>query len=69
VGEALHRDSLSAQLKMADKLNAKYVLILGQKEAMDEQIIVREMKSGNQYVTELNKVVSDVKKKLRSAKH
>ncbi|MDD5146581.1 MAG: histidine--tRNA ligase [Candidatus Pacebacteria bacterium] len=65
VGEALHRDSLSAQLKAADKMDVKYVLILGQKEAIDDQIIIREMKSGNQYVTELSKAVQEIKKKIK----
>jgi histidyl-tRNA synthetase len=65
MGEALHRDSLSAQLKAADKMDVKYVLILGQKEAIDDQIIIREMKTGNQYVTELNRVVQEIKKKIK----
>lgn len=65
VGEALHKDSLSAQLTMADRLNVKYVLILGQKEAIDDQIIVREMKNGDQHLTELSRVVAEVKKKLK----
>lgn len=62
VGEALHKDSLTSQLKLADKLKVKYVLILGQKEALDEKIIVREMESGKQKTVPLQKVVKEMKK-------
>ena len=42
---------------------AKYVLILGQKEALDDNIIIREMKSGKQRTIALDKVVKEIKKK------
>ncbi len=64
VGEALHKDSLSAQLKMADKMQAKYSLIIGQKEALDNQVIIREMKSGRQKIVDMDKVVRELKNKI-----
>ncbi len=64
VGEGLHRDSLSSQMKLADKMRAKYVLILGQKEALDNEIIIREMKNGEQRNVSLDKVVQELKKRL-----
>jgi histidyl-tRNA synthetase len=67
VGEALHKDSLSAQLKIADRLDVKFVLILGQKEAIDEQVIIREMKTGNQDVVDLRKAVGEIKKRLKKS--
>ncbi|MCX6791026.1 MAG: histidine--tRNA ligase [Candidatus Gribaldobacteria bacterium] len=67
VGEALHKDSLSAQLKIADRLDVKFVLILGQKEAIDEQVIIREMKTGNQDVVDLKKAVNEIKKRLKKS--
>lgn len=61
---SLHRDSLSVQLKMADKEKVKYVLILGQKEAIDGNIIIREMKSGKQKTIALEKIIKEMKKKI-----
>ena len=64
VGEGLHKDSLAAQMKLADKMQAKYVLILGQKEALDDEIIFREMKSGEQRNVPLGKIIQELKKRL-----
>ncbi len=64
VGEALHKDSLSAQLKMADKLQAKYSLIIGQKEALDNQVIIKEMKSGRQKIVDMDKVARELTNKI-----
>jgi len=66
VAESLHRDSLSSQMKLADKLNVKYVLILGQKESLEGKIIVRDMKSGSQKIVPLKRVVKEMKKKIKS---
>jgi histidyl-tRNA synthetase len=60
--EALHKDSLTLQLKMADKLKAKYVLILGQQEAIEEKIIIRNMKTGNQKTVAISKAIKEMKK-------
>jgi len=62
--ESLGRDSLKAQLKMADKLEAKYTLLLGQKEALEGTIIVRDMQTGRQETVKLEKVVKEMQKKL-----
>jgi len=61
---SLGRDSLSAQLKIADKIGAEYSLILGQKEALANSIIIRNMKTGNQKEVQLDKVVEEIKKKI-----
>ena len=61
---ALHKDPLTQQLKTADRLGAKYVLILGQKEALDDKIIIKEMKSGKQKTVALNKVAKEIAKKV-----
>jgi len=65
VGESFGRDSLKAQLNRADKLGAKLTLILGQKEALDGVVIIRNMKTGNQETVKLDKAVSAVKAKLK----
>jgi len=64
IDASLHRDSLSTQLKIADKKKVKYVLILGQKEALDGNIIIREMKSGKQRIVALNEIINEIKKKV-----
>jgi len=64
IGESLGRDSLKAQLKMADRVGARYTLILGQKEALEGAIIIRDMASGKQDIVKLEKVVGEMKKRL-----
>ncbi len=65
VAESFGRDSLKAQLKLADKIGAKYTLILGQKEALEGTIIIRDMKSGKQDTLKLEKAVKEIKKRLK----
>ncbi|MBC7073885.1 histidine--tRNA ligase [Candidatus Parcubacteria bacterium] len=61
VAEALGKDSLKAQMRTAEKCKAKYVLILGQKEAMLKEIIIKDMVSGKQKVVKLKKLVRELK--------
>lgn len=61
----LDKGSISNQLTAADKIGAKYTLIMGQKEAYDEMVIVKEMNSGTQEVIPLDKVIAEVKRKLK----
>ena len=65
VAESFGRDSLKAQLSRADKIGAKYALILGQKESLEEMIIIRNMKNGKQEIVKLNRVVVEMRKKLK----
>jgi len=65
VAESLGRDSLKAQLKMADKIGVKYTLILGQQEALEGKIIIRDMRTGRQETVELEKVVTEIQKRLK----
>ncbi|MFH1036821.1 MAG: histidine--tRNA ligase [Patescibacteria group bacterium] len=65
VAESLGRDSLKTQLARANKLNVKYTLILGQQEALEDRIIIRDMKAGNQETVRLEKVVGEIAKKVR----
>jgi histidyl-tRNA synthetase len=52
------------QLKAAENGHAPIALIMGQKEAMDEMVILRDVKSGMQEVISYDKIVSEVKKRL-----
>lgn len=65
VGECFSKESIKAQLQIADKLEAKFSLILGQQEVIDETIIIRDMKTGIQETVPLAKVVKEVKKRLK----
>ena len=62
---SLGRDSLSVQLNIADKIGVQYSLIFGQKEALANSIIIREMKTGKQQEVDLVKVVNEIKKKIK----
>ncbi|MDD5760453.1 MAG: histidine--tRNA ligase [Candidatus Pacebacteria bacterium] len=64
LGENLGKESLRSQLKTADRLGAKYVLILGQQEALDSMIILKDMASGLQELIPLEKIIFEVKKRL-----
>ncbi len=63
--ESLSRDSIKAQLKIADRLGVKFALILGQQEALDNTVIIRDMQSGMQETVPRDKVVDEVKKRLK----
>ena len=65
VAESFGRDSLKAQLKMADRVEAQYALILGQQEALDGTIIIRDMKTGKQETVKLEKTVKEMQRRLK----
>ncbi len=65
VAEAFGKDSIQAQLKAADRSGVKLSLILGQKEAIDGVIIVRDMESGSQEAVSMEKVIKLIKEKLK----
>ncbi len=52
------------QLKQAENFKAPIALIMGQKEAMDEMVILRDVKSGMQEIISYDKIVEEVKKRL-----
>jgi len=66
VGENLGKESLKNQLRYANRLKAKYVLILGQQEVIDETIILKDMTSGLQEVVPLDKIEEVLKKYLET---
>jgi histidyl-tRNA synthetase len=63
--QSIGKDSLKSQLRIASKMNMPYTLILGQKEAMENSIIIRDMNLGSQETVSIEKVVEIIKKKLR----
>lgn len=65
VAESLGRDSLRTQLARADKLSVEYTLILGQREVLDNAIVLRRMDTGEQQIVKLDKIVEEVKQRLK----
>ena len=67
VGEAFHKSGIKPQLRVADRLRTPWALILGQKEALDQTIILRNMESGVQETLDLNldSLIPMLKKRLR----
>lgn len=61
---ALGKESLKAQLKSADKMNAKFTLIVGEREAIDNTIICRNMIDGSQETVPFEDVEQVVKRRL-----
>ena len=66
VREAFTKNSLKAQLEAANKIGAKYTLILGQKELLDGTIIIRDMDSGSQEVIDYKKIYNELNKRLEN---
>jgi len=66
------RPSLRAQLKKADRLKAKYSVIIGETEAKGNNCILRDMKSGIQEDIQYSDLLSTLTDRLRngrSARH
>jgi histidyl-tRNA synthetase len=65
VRQAFTKNSLKSQLEEANLLGAKYCLILGQKELMDETILIRDMESGTQEIVDYKKIYPEIDKRLK----
>jgi histidyl-tRNA synthetase len=65
VVENFSRDSLKIQLANAHRLGIRYVLILGQKEVIENEIILKDMEKKTQKNIKLDKVVQELRKRLR----
>lgn len=64
LAESFTKDSLKAQLEIANRLKVKFTLILGQKELLDGTIIIRNMEGGEQEVVDNKKLIPILRKKL-----
>lgn len=64
VRSALSKSTLKSQLKLADKLDVKVTIIVGQREVLDGTVILRDMKEGIQEVVEYNKFLKRLKERL-----
>ncbi len=64
VYQSISKDSLGTQLAQAEKMEVPYVIIFGQKEAMDNTVIVRDMKTRSQDTVKID-ALSDYIKHLK----
>ena len=64
VAEALGKDSMTAQLNIADRMGCAYSIIIGQKEVIDDVVIIRDMVAGSQETVDNSRVIEEVKKLL-----
>ncbi|OGZ62026.1 MAG: histidine--tRNA ligase [Candidatus Spechtbacteria bacterium RIFCSPLOWO2_01_FULL_46_10] len=65
VHEAFGRGSLTAQLKAANKAEVYLTVIVGQQEVRDNVAIIREMDTGNQETIPQEKLIQEIKKRLK----
>jgi histidyl-tRNA synthetase len=60
----LSKDKISLQLQHAEKLNVPYLLLVGHKEALQNSVMVRNMKNLSQESIELGGLIEYIKKLL-----
>lgn len=59
-------DTLRAQIKAATKLEAKYAIIIGQQEAVKDEIILRDLEASSQEVFPAKDLIETIKLRLLS---
>ena len=64
IAQALSKDSLSQQLAIAEKMGIPYALIFGQKEALENSAIIRDMKTRSQETVPLDKLHTYLKENI-----
>ena len=67
-GESFGKDSLRSQLVRADRLGANYSVIIGQKEALENLAMIRNMKTGKQDEINLDNIAQEIKVRLKKEK-
>lgn len=68
ITHGLTKEGLKKQLEIANKLGARYALLLGQKEVIDGTIIIRDMEGGSQEIVDFVKIIQEMRKKLMNGK-
>ena len=60
--QSLSKDSLGAQLSVAERLKIPYTIIFGQKEALEGTVIVRDMNTRSQDTVKIEELTEYIKK-------
>ena len=58
------KKSMGDQLALADKLGAKYAVVIGDREAQQNEAIIKDMASGNQQVDKQDKLIDTIRTSL-----
>ncbi len=61
IAQSISKDNLSSQLSTAEKLGMSYTIIFGQKEALENSVIVRNMNNRSQETIKLPKLLNYLK--------
>jgi histidyl-tRNA synthetase len=69
VFHAIGRDKMSTQSAFANKRQVKYILLLGQKEALGDSVCVRDLESNSQKTLPLDELVENLKKLRKKNKN
>ncbi len=59
--QSLTKDSLSAQLAIAERSGVQFVIIFGQKEAIEKSVIVKDLQKHSQKTVKIDKLVEYIK--------
>lgn len=65
ITQSLAKDRLSAQLAIVEKLQIPYAIILGQREALDNTVIIRNMQDRSQETVSIDNLADYIKKKIK----
>lgn len=61
IAQSISKDNLGAQLAVAEKLGMHYAIIFGQKEAMEDSVIFRDMTNRSQDTVKLSNLLDYIK--------
>jgi histidyl-tRNA synthetase len=61
ISQSISKDNLSAQLAIAEKLEMKYAIIFGQKEALEDSVIFRDMSNRSQDTIKIENLLDYIK--------
>ncbi|MCC2631042.1 MAG: histidyl-tRNA synthetase, histidyl-tRNA synthetase, partial [Candidatus Paceibacter sp.] len=65
VYHSLTKDKLTAQLMSAENLKVPYILIMGQKESLENTIVIREMSNRSQETIRVDNICEYLKRIMR----
>lgn len=61
---AFSKAGIKPQLELANRLQVPFCLIIGQKELLDDTVLVRDMENGIQEIIDAKKIVAELRKRL-----
>jgi len=61
IAQSISKDNLGAQLAIAEKMGMEYAIIFGQKEALEDSVIFRDMSNRSQETVKIPKLLEYIK--------